>query len=155
MWRGRGYEPIEAAWQREALGNNQMEPNLAPSSVEDLNLALRHYRRLLRRSVVLFVVGLAAVVGLDFLGTYLAPPYGLYIFGQDLSTWGLTVLLVLVVAECWWEGRAIGRALDDPNLRRFPVVGLMSGLTTIAQQAKALDMEWSPFLGPLRPRRKR
>ena len=134
-----------------------MEPNFeqSQSSVEDLNLALRLYRRLLLRLVLIFVLGFAAVIGLSFLGTYLAPPYGLYIFGESLSTWGLIVLVVLMLAECWWEGRAVGRALQDPILLRSPMVGLLSGLSVVAQHANAIGMEWSGFLGPLRPRKKR
>ncbi len=132
-----------------------MEQNIEQSSVEDLDLALRIYRRLLLRLVVLFVLGMAAVVGLGYLGTYLAPPYGLRVFGQDLSTWGLMVLVVLLIAECWWEGRAVGRALQDPILLRSPIIGLLSGLGIVAQRASAMGMEWSGFLGPLRPRRKR
>ena len=134
-----------------------MEENLTQSqpSVAELNLALRLHRRLLLRLVAIFFLGLAAVVGLSYLGTYLAPPYGLYLFGESLTTWGLIALLVLIIAECWWEGRCIGRALRDPLLLRLPLVGLMSGLGVIAQRAHALGMEWSGFLGPLRPRRGR
>ena len=109
-----------------------MEQNLEQSSVEDLNL-----------------------VGLSFLGTYLAPPYGLYIYGESLTTWGLIVLVALLIAECWWEGRAVGRALQDSTLLGFPVVGLLSGLSVVAQRANAMGMEWSGFFGPMRPRRKR
>ena len=132
-----------------------MEQNIEQSSVEDLDLTLRLYRRLLLRLVVFFVLGMAAVVGLSFLGTYLAPPYGLRVFGQDLSTWGLMVLVVLLIAECWWEGRAVGRALQDRILLRSPILGLLSGLGVVAQRANAMGMEWSGFLGPLRPRIKR
>ncbi len=132
-----------------------MEQNLEQSSVEDLDLALRLYRRLLSRLVALFVLGFAAVVGLSYLGTYLAPPYGLYVFGESLSTWGLMLLVALLIAECWWEGRAVGRALQDPILLGSPIIGLLSGLGVIAQRANAMGMEWSGFLGPLRPRRKR
>ena len=132
-----------------------MEQNIEQSSVEDLDLTLRLYRRLLLRLVMFFVLGMAAVVGLGYLGTYLAPPYGLRVFGQDLSTWGLMVLVVLLIAECWWEGRAVGRALQDPILLRSPILGLLSGLGVVAQRANAMGMEWSGFLGPLRPRRKR
>lgn len=134
-----------------------MEENLQQSqspSVADLNLALRLYRRLLLRLVAILGLGLAAIVGLSYLGTYLAPPYGLYVFGEALSTWGLVVLVVLMLAECWWEGRAVGRALRDPILLRSPVTGLLSGLGVVAQRANAMGMEWGAFLGPLRPRRR-
>lgn len=153
---GRG---VEATWQPTGAPEKtiqQMEENLKQSqspSVEDLNLALRLYRRLLLRLVAILVLGLAAIVGLSYLGTYLAPPYGLYVFGESLSTWGLVGLLVLLIAECWWEGRALGRALQDPILLRSPISALLSGLTVVAQRANAMNMEWSGFLGPLRPRR--
>lgn len=132
-----------------------MEQELQQSSVEDLNLALRLYRRLMLRMVVIVVLGFAGVIGLGYASSYLSPPYGLYIFGQDLSTWGLVVLLVLLVAECWWEGRAVGLALHDPVLLRLPIIGLLSGLGVVAQRANAMGMEWSGFLGPLRPARRR
>ena len=132
-----------------------MEPTLEQSSVEDLNLAQRLYRRLLFRFAVLFVLGIAAMLGLDALGTYLSPPYGLFVFGEDLGTWAITLFGVLGVAEFWWEGRAIGRVLRDPILLRLPIIGLLSAPGEIAQRAKALGMEPSGFLGPLRPQRKR
>ena len=132
-----------------------MEQNLEQSSVEDLNLALRLYRRLFFRLFLLFFLGFPAVIGLSFLGTYLSPPYGLYIYGESLSTWGLIVLVTLLIAECWWEGRAVGRALHDSILLGFPVVGLLSGLSVVAQRANNMGMEWSGFFGPLRPRRRR
>ena len=152
--RAVAYRRVESALQR-GMEKNQMEQNLEQSSVEDLNLALRLYRRLFFRLVLLFVLGSPALVGLSYLGTYLSPSYGLYIYGESLSTWGLIVLVSLLIAEFWWEGRSIGRALDDPILLGSPVIGLMSGLGVIAQRANALGMEWSGFLGPLRPRRKR
>lgn len=65
-------------------------------SVEDLNAALRVFRRLplelLGFLILLPIVG----IGLSRLGTALSPPYGLYIFGQDLVTWGLLLMLALL-----------------------------------------------------------
>ena len=122
-----------------------------PSSVDELNLALRLYRRLMLRLVLIVVLGFAAVFALGALGTALAPPYGLYVLGWDLGTWGLVILVALLIAELWWDGRAIGRALNDPVLLGFPVIGVLSGLGVIAQRANAMGMEWSGFFGPLRP----
>lgn len=124
---------------------------LDQSAVEELNDALRLYRRLLFRLVAIFVLGLAGCWGLSLLGTYLSPPYGVYIFGESLSTWGLLAIVVLLIAEMWWEGRQIGRILNDPVLMTSPIVSLISGLTVIAQRARAMGMTWSGFLGNLRP----
>lgn len=132
-----------------------MQQSLDITSIEKLNLALRLYRRLLFRLVGIVVLGFAGVIGLSYVGDLVSPPYGLYIFGESLSTWGLTVLLILLIGEIWWDGRAIGRLLSDPVLLYVPVIGIMSGLNVIAQRANAMGMEWSGFLGPLRPARKR
>lgn len=132
-----------------------MSPPLDQSTVEDLDLALRLYRRLLLRLAALLVLGFAAVLGLGRLGTALSPPYGLYVLGWDLTTWGLLLLLALILLELWWEGRAIGRALNDPAMLASPIAGLLSGLGVIARRAEAIGMEWSGFLGPLRPARRR
>jgi hypothetical protein len=131
-----------------------MNISLDYSSVEELNLALRLYRRLVVRLVALLVLGFLALLAIAHLSRFLAPPYGVYILGEDLVTWGLIALLALLFAELWWEGRQIGRALNDPALLSSPVAGLMSGIGVIARRANAMDMEWSRLLGPLRPVRR-
>lgn len=132
-----------------------MTLSLDDSSVEDLNLALSFYRRLLIRLPLILVLGIAAVIGLSHLGTALSPPYGVYFLGWDLTTWGLLGLLAALFAELWWEGRQIGHALDSPEMRASPIATLMGGLGVIAQRARGMGMEWSGFLGPLRPVRTR
>lgn len=132
-----------------------MNLSLDHSTVDELNLALRLYRRMLVRLLAILVLGFAAVLALGRLGTWLSPPYGLYILGEDLLTWGLIGVLALLFAELWWEGRQIGRALNDPALMSSSVAGLMSGLGVIAQRANAMGMEWSGFFGPLRPVRRK
>ena len=125
------------------------------SSVEDLDTALRLYRRLLLRIVLILLGGVALAVMLSGLGALLAPPYGVRLLGQGLETWGLFATLALLLAEVWVDGRAMGRALRDPMLQWLPVVGVLSGMTIIAQRAHALGMEWGGFLGPLRPVRRK
>ncbi|GJE55212.1 MULTISPECIES: ABC transporter ATP-binding protein [Methylobacterium] len=132
-----------------------MTLKLDQSSVEDLDLALRLYRRLVFRLLAILVLGFGAVIGLSHLGTALSPPYGIYILGWGLATWGLIGLLALIVLELWWEGRQIGRALNDPGMQASPIAGLMGGIGVIAERAQAMGMEWSGFLGPLRPARRR
>lgn len=132
-----------------------MSASLDASSIEELNLALHCYRRLVIRLVALLVLGFAAIIALARLSTWLSPPYGVYILGEDLATWGLIAVLALLVAEIWWEGRRIGLALNDPTLLASPIVGVLSGITVIARRATAMGMEWSGFLGPLRPVRHR
>lgn len=132
-----------------------MSLRLNQSSVEEFNLALRHYCGLPLRLLIILVLGLSAVFGLGRLGVWLSPPYGVYVFGEDLATWGLIALLALVFAALWWEGRQIGRALNDPALLASPVAGLMSGLGVIARRADAMGMKWSGFFGPLKPVRGR
>lgn len=123
-------------------------------SVEDLNAALRVFRRLplelLGFLILLPIVG----IGLSRLGMALSPPYGLYIFGQDLVTWGLLLMLGLLFGLFWWRGRQVGRLLNDPDILASPVMSLLSVPGVLAERAQALGMEWSGFYGPLRPRRK-
>lgn len=123
-------------------------------SVEDLNAALRVVRRLplelLGFLILLPIVG----IGLSWLSTALAPPYGLSIFGQGLVTWGLLLMLALLFGLFWWRGRQVGLLLHDPAILASPVMSLMSVPGVLAARAQALGLEWSGFYGPLRPRRK-
>lgn len=123
-------------------------------SVEDLNAALRVVRRLplelLGFLILLPIVG----IGLSWLSTALAPPYGLSIFGQGLVTWGLLLTLALLFGLFWWRGRQVGLLLHDPAILASPVMSLMSAPGVLAARAQALGLEWSGFYGPLRPRRK-
>lgn len=132
-----------------------MNPNADGPSVEDINRALRLYRRLLLRIMIIFCGGIVIDILLVKLGTVIAPPYGVIILGEGLGVWGMIAILGLLLAEIWVDGRAIGDALNDPVLRRMPALGLMTGLTVIAQRANAIGMEWSGFLGPLRPAKRR
>ena len=132
-----------------------MSLRLDHSSVEDLNQALRLYRRLLVRLPLILVLGFAAVLGLSKLGTFLSPPYGVYILGQGLETWGLLGLLALLFAELWWEGRRIGQALNHPGLQDSPIAGLLGGLGVIGERAAEIGMEPGFLHGPLRPIRRR
>lgn len=123
-------------------------------SVEDLNAALRVVRRLplelLGFLILLPIVG----IGLSWLSTALAPPYGLSIFGQGLVTWGLLLTLALLFGLFWWRGRQVGLLLHDPAILASPVMSLMSVPGVLAARAQALGLEWNGFYGPLRPRRK-
>lgn len=132
-----------------------MSLRLDHSSVEELNLALRLYRRLLVRLPLILVLGFAGVIVLSRLSTVLSPPYGVYLLGQGLETWGLLGLLALLFAELWWEGRQIGKALNHPGLLDSPIAGLLSGLHVIGERAAGIGMEPGFFHGPLRPIRRR
>lgn len=132
-----------------------MDSKAAPSSVEDLNQALRLYRQFIFRICAIAVLGFVVVILLAKLGAALSPPYGVYIFGEGLGTWGLIVLVAALIAQVWWSGRTIGKLLNDPVLKSVPAVGPMSAPTAIAQRAHAIGMEWSGFFGPLRPAKKR
>lgn len=120
-------------------------------TVEELEEALRVYRRLLVFLLAVAFVGFPTVVGLSFLGTWLRPPYGLHIAGWTLTEWGFVLLVVGLLAYLWITGRKLGRLLDDRTLLSFPIVGIMSGLQVVAQHAHARGLKWGPFLGPLRP----
>ena len=124
-------------------------------SVEDLNTALRLYRRLLLRMMLIVLCGFVGAVLLSKLGSALSPPAGVSILGQGLGSWGLLATLLLLLGELWLDGHAIGKALNDPLLKSLPPLGIMSGMTLIAQRAVALGMEWSGLLGPLRPAKRR
>ncbi|MGT2489076.1 MULTISPECIES: hypothetical protein [Methylobacterium] len=67
-------------------------------SVEDLNAALRVFRRLPLELLGFLILMPIVVIGLSRLGTALAPSYGLYIFGQSFVTWGLLLMLALLFA---------------------------------------------------------
>lgn len=125
------------------------------SSVEDLNLALRHYRRLMIRLPLILVLGFAAAIGLTYLGTALSPPYGVYILGWDLTTWGLLGLLAVLFAELWWEGRQIGQALNSVEMQSAPIASLLGGQALIGARAREHGMKPGPFNGPLQPIRER
>ncbi|MCR0985234.1 hypothetical protein [Roseomonas populi] len=127
--------------------------SLDQSSVGDLNAALRLYRRLPLELLGFLVLLFAAMIGLSRLSTALSPPYGVYILGQGLVTWGLLVVLALLFGFLWWRGRQLGHLLNDPSLIASPIMALPSGISVIAERANAMGMAWSGFFGPLRPRR--
>ncbi|MBP0494546.1 hypothetical protein [Roseomonas indoligenes] len=127
--------------------------SLDQSSVEDLDAALRLYRRLPLELLGFLVLLFAGMVGLSRLSTALSPPYGVYILGWDLVTWGLLLMIALLFGLLWWRGRQVGQLLNDPAIMASPVMSLPAGIGVIAERAKAMDMEWSGFFGPLRPRR--
>lgn len=122
-------------------------------SVEDLNAALRVFRRLPLELLGFLILMPIVVIGLSRLGTALAPPYGLYIFGQSLVTWGLLLMLALLFALLRLRGRQVGRLLNAPDILASPVMSLLSVPGVMAERARALDMQWSGFYGPLRSRR--
>ncbi|WP_246689359.1 hypothetical protein [Methylobacterium sp. WL19] len=51
-----------------------MQSRLDQSSVEELDLALRLYRRLLFRLPTILVLGFAGIIGVSHLSTFLSPP---------------------------------------------------------------------------------
>ena len=132
-----------------------MDVSAEQQTIDRLNEGLRVYRRFGFRLLGIFVLGLAAVIALGYLSTALSPPYGVYIFGEDLSTWGLIVMLLLLITEVTWESRQIRKALNDPQFPPEHYLGITSGLPVIAQRAKDIGMEWSGFFRPLRPSRRK
>jgi hypothetical protein len=126
---------------------------LDQSSVEDINAALRVYRRLPIDLVIFLLVLAGSLIVLPMISTALSPPYGVYILGTGLTSWGLILLLACLFGLFRWRGRQVAEALNDPELLAAPISGLLHGQTLIAERANAMDMEWSGFFGPLRPRR--
>ncbi|KQP38421.1 hypothetical protein ASF49_05325 [Methylobacterium sp. Leaf104] len=135
-------------------GVNDEKLSLDSVSVEDLNAALRVFRRLPLELLGFLILLPIVCIGLSRLGTALAPPYGVYVFGQGLVTWGLLLMLALLYGLFWWRGRQVGRLLNDPDIVASPVMSLLSVPGLLAERAQALGMEWSGFYGPLRPRRR-
>ncbi|WP_335338459.1 MULTISPECIES: ABC transporter ATP-binding protein [Methylobacterium] len=133
---------------------NDEKLSLDSVSVEDLNAALRVFRRLPLELLGFLILLPIVCIGLSRLGTALAPPYGVYVFGQGLVTWGLLLMLALLYGLFWWRGRQVGRLLNDPDIVASPVMSLLSVPGLLAERAQALGMEWSGFYGPLRPRRR-
>jgi len=127
---------------------------LDQSSVEELNAALRLYRRLVFELLAFLLLGPVAMLGLIRLSYAISPPYGVYILGWDLITWGLLALLALLFGLFWWRGRQIGTVLQDPEMMATPISALLYGTGVIAERAKAMGMEWRGLYGPLRPSRK-
>jgi hypothetical protein len=127
-----------------------MTPTTGSLPAEDINLALRLYRRLLLRILAIVGLGLVGVAVLAKISPIILPPRG-RIGGMGLVDWGLIALVILVAAEIFWDGTKIGRALKDPMMRFFPLLGLMSLPTIIAQRANAIGMQPSRFMGPLKP----
>lgn len=125
---------------------------LDQSSVEDLNAALRVYRRLPLDLLFFLIVLAGSLVVLPMISTALSPPYGVYILGTGLTAWGLILLLACLLGLFWWRGRQVAEALNDPELHAAPISGLLHGQALIAERANAMGMEWSGFFGPLRPR---
>ncbi len=136
----------------QAVNDERM--SLDDVSVEDLNAALRVFRRLPLELLGFLILLPVVVLGLSRLGTALSPPYGLYVFGQSLATWGLLLMLALLFGLLWWRGRQVGRLLNDPGILASPVTSLLAVPGVLAERAQALGMEWSGFFGPLRPRRR-
>lgn len=130
-----------------------MTPGLNPSSVDDLNLAVRLYRRLMLRMVAIVLIGFAAAIMLSWVGTLISPPYGVYIYGESLAELTLMVMLFALVAEFYWEAWQISPVLHEPSLRFLPIPLLLTGMLTVSQRAHAMGMRRSGFLGlgPLRP----
>ena len=128
---------------------------LDQSSVEDLNAASRVYRCLPLELLLFLVVLAGSLILLPMLSTALSPPYGVYLFGMGLTEYGLMLLLAALYGLFRWRGRQVAQALNDPGMLAASVAGLLSDQSVIAERANALDMEWSGFLGPLQPRRKR
>lgn len=133
---------------------NDKRLSLDDVSVEDLNAALAVFRRLPLELLGFLILLPAVVFGLSQLGTAIAPPYGLYVFGWSLGTWGLLIMLALLFGLLWWRGRQVGRLLNDRDILASPVMNLLSVPGVMARRAQALGMEWSGFYGPLRPVRK-
>lgn len=133
---------------------NDARLSLDSVSVEDLNAALRIFRRLALEVLGFLILLPIVLIGLSRLGTALNPPYGLYIFGWDLVTWGLLLILVPLFGLLWRRGRQIGRLLNDRGILASPLISLLSVPGVIARRAQALGMEWTGFYGPLRPARK-
>ncbi|WCS27875.1 ABC transporter ATP-binding protein [Methylobacterium sp. NMS14P] len=133
---------------------NDERLSLDSVSVEDLNAALRVVCRLPLELLGFLILLPIVCIGFSWLSTAIAPPYGVYIFGEGLVTWGLILMLALLFGLFWWRGRQIGLHLHDPDIVASPVMSLLSVPGILAERAQAVGMEWSGFYGPLRPRRK-
>lgn len=120
-------------------------------TADDLDAALRLFRRLPLELLGFLILLPVLGIGLSRLSTALAPPYGVYILGQGLVTWGLLLLLALLFGWLWRRGRQIGRLLNDPGLMASPATGLLSAPAVLARRAQTLGLEWTGFFGPLRP----
>jgi hypothetical protein len=123
--------------------------------VEELNAALRIYRRFPLDLLGLMTLLVVLLLGLPRLSVALSPPYGLHTLGMGLTEWGLLALLAAMFGVFRWCGRQLGTILQDPGLLAAPVGAPLHGPEVIATRAKAIEMEWGGFFGPLRPLRRK
>lgn len=128
-----------------------MDQQRATSTVDELNTALRAYRSLPLRLVVIVVLGLGAAIVSSLLGA----STGFALFGLSLPELILLATVVLLVVELYAKGRIVATALHEPATAILPLLILLSGMTIIARRATAMGMEWSGFFGPLRPVRRK
>jgi hypothetical protein len=124
-------------------------------TVEDLNRALQLFRRILRRILVILILGIAGSIVLNLIGEKINPPFGIHLGGMGVAEWVLVVALIAMIVELYWHGRRIGRLINDPIMKSMPALGLMSVGAVIAQNAAAKGMKPGFFMGQLRPVAKR
>jgi hypothetical protein len=130
-----------------------MGEHTGTATVDDLNLALRLLRRIFWRTFLILALGIIASIVLNWI-SYQIREYGaVYIAGASLPEWAMMVTLVVMIAELYWDGRKVGRVLQDPLMMWLPALGLMSAPAVIAQKAAPLGMRPGLFLGSLRPKR--
>lgn len=128
---------------------------LDESSVEELNQALGIYRRFCIELLGIFILIPLVLLGMSRLSSALAPPYGLYFLGWDLTTWGLLAVLALMFGLFWLRGRQLATILHGPGMAGSPFWMVLNGIGVIAERAEQIGMEWSGFLGPLRNARRK
>ena len=124
-----------------------LSDNGSTLTVDDLNLALRLLRRMFLRMFVIFALGIVASIVLNWISHQISE-YGVYFAGTGLPEWGMMATLVIMIAELYWDGRKVGRILQDPLMMRSPATGFMSAPAVIAQKAAPFGMKPGPFLGP-------
>ncbi|MBV8962832.1 MAG: hypothetical protein JOY67_06350 [Hyphomicrobiales bacterium] len=123
-------------------------------TIDELNLALRLMRRLLLRVFAISTLGIVAAIAFAWIVRQITP-YGFHFAGFSSDDLGMIVVVVLVIAEIFSDGRKVGRVMRDPMMMRMPVLLMMSMGTTVARKAAELGMKPGPFFGPLRPILKR
>jgi hypothetical protein len=120
-------------------------------TVDELNRAL-HLGRLMFFGIFAIVFGgFALSIAFAIIGNQFNKPYGLYIGGQGLGTWGLVFTLVALIVYMYWIGFKIGKVLRDPVMFLIPGLGIMLMGQVVTQRAKELNMKPGFLMKPLRP----
>jgi len=128
-----------------------MSNNNDPSTVEELNAVLRLGRRMAIGMYSIIPIGFVLALILAIVGNQFNKPYGLYIAGEGLGTWGVGFTFIALLLDMYWIAFKLAKALRNPIIFVMPLFGIMLTGTVVTERAKKLNMKPGFFMGPLKP----